>query len=456
MNDSWDWIQSELKKIEEELPSDSQMLEVVDAISVADFWKRRYDEERMLWERKLQLKEDEKLQLKEKTQMHEMALKELEWKLKELERRWEQEKLLLEDRLKAKELEAEIHKNKLQWETRISVLEKENAALRKRLSNITGVPLSKLDEESLPVVAQQPSSIVTDAKIKELEERLRQAEYEYRQSLKKLEEEKNSILKQLEEKEKNFLQEKSAWETVEKEITQINQLMTERLKQLRGREQDHFSVLEDLARGFAHRVRNYLGIISGTVQLCVANYKMDDELKNQLSIVEQNVSDMLKSIEEFLSLAKIPQMNLQKLSLQKVIEKVLSSLDEKLKSSNISVEKKFVQTPELEIDEKLISEALTHIINNSIEAMPSGGLLTIETEHIQEKSSVLLKITDTGAGISDMHLKKIFQPYFTTKKNKKGLGLTAAKRIADLHGATLNISSIKSKGTTVIIQFLIK
>ena len=60
IEDSWDWVEQELKKIQTELPADNNMMQVVDAISVADFWKRRYDEERMLWERKLELKEDEK------------------------------------------------------------------------------------------------------------------------------------------------------------------------------------------------------------------------------------------------------------------------------------------------------------------------------------------------------------------------------------------------------------
>ena len=55
MADSWDWVEDELKKIQDEIPVDSEMMQVVDAISVADFWKRRYDEEFMLWERKLEI-----------------------------------------------------------------------------------------------------------------------------------------------------------------------------------------------------------------------------------------------------------------------------------------------------------------------------------------------------------------------------------------------------------------
>ncbi len=454
MNDSWDWIQSELKKLEEELPSDSQMLEVVDAISVADFWKRRYDEERLLWERKIQLKEDEKSQLKEKTQTHELALKELDWKLKELDRRWHQEKLLLEDRIKTKELEAERQKDKLQWETRLKILEEENKNLKTKLSGITGVPFVAGEAATLEISSHEKD--VSDAKVQELKERLKISEEERKHSLGKLDEEKNSLLRQLAEREKSFVEEKSQWEKLEKDVTSINQQMTERLKLLHEREQDHFTVLEDLARGFAHRVRNYLGIISGTVQLCIANYKMEEELKNQLGLVDQNVADMLKSIEEFLSLARIPQMNLQKLSIEQVVEKLLLNLDDKFKTARITVEKNLSQTHPLEIDEKLLSDAISNILNNSIEAMGGGGTIVVSTEYLPQKSNITLKISDTGAGISEIQLKKIFQPYFTTKKNKKGLGLTAAKRIADLHGAKLSVESEKSKGTTVTMNFMVK
>lgn len=458
VSDSWDWVSTELRKLEDELSPDSGMLEVVDAISVADFWKRRYDEESTLWERKLQIKEEEKSNLKEKTQSHEIALKELEWKLKELDRRWQQEKIVLEDRLKSKETEAELQKIKIQWEMRLAALEEENKHLKSNMPAASVAPMRPSDAGSTggSFYPSSAGSGVAEAKVRELEERLRQAEEEYRKSLKKLDEEKETVKRQLDGKEDTFRQEKAAWETLEKEVSQLNRQMIDRLKLLREREQDHFTVLEDLARGFAHRVRNYLGIISGTIQLCVANYKMDEELKGQLVIVDQNVADMLKSIEEFLALARIPQMSSVKMSLASVVDKALSAAADKFKAVGISVEKNFADAPEIDIDEKLMSEALGHLFSNAAEAMSGGGNLTVSLSYDNAKSLITLKIADTGAGVSETHLKKIFQPYFTTKKNRKGLGLTSAKRIADLHGATLALESVKGKGSVVSIVFLVK
>src|SRR3989339_841162 len=133
MTDSWDWVEQELKKIQDDMPQDAEMMQMVDAISVADFWKRRYDEERMLWERKLETKEDEKKDLKDKALTHEMSIKELDYRFKELERRWEQEKLMLEDRLKSREIEASLEKAQLMWESRIKLLEEENRSMKVQL-----------------------------------------------------------------------------------------------------------------------------------------------------------------------------------------------------------------------------------------------------------------------------------------------------------------------------------
>jgi len=117
--------------------------------------------------------------------------------------------------------------------------------------------------------------------------------------------------------------------------------MSKQLTNLRARETEHFVMLEDLGRGFAHRVRNYLGIMSGTVQLCLSNYKMESEFEEQLKIVDQNVQDMLKSIEDFLGFARIPEMALQPLNPGEVLDGILKPLDAKLRSQKIMLKKKF-------------------------------------------------------------------------------------------------------------------
>ena len=455
MEDSWDWVEEELKKMQQETPVDSDMMQVVDAISVADFWKRRYDEELMLWERKLEIKEGEKKDLQQKAQTHEMAIRELDLKLKDLERRWQQEKLLLEDRVKTKEVEAVLEKTKAQWETRLKAIEEENKKLKVQLGFADG----GLPVAGDGVVMSADYGVargLMEKQLRELKEELKKTEEESRRRLEKLEAEKNAVSRDLEAKEKTFTAEKEQWRKVESEVGGMSSQMSQQLTNLKEREQEHFTILEDLGRGFAHRVRNYLGIMSGTVQLCLANYQMENELKEQLNVVDQNAQEMLKSIEEFLSLARIPEMSMESLSMPDVLEASLRSLDGKLKAQNIAVTRNFgANVPVFSCDRKLFTEAFTHIIQNSLEAMPQGGHITVSTFFDAVKGIIGISVGDTGSGVSEAHLKKIFQPYFSSKKGHKGLGITVAKRVIDLHRGTLTAESVKGKGTTITVNLLL-
>jgi signal transduction histidine kinase len=115
----------------------------------------------------------------------------------------------------------------------------------------------------------------------------------------------------------------------------------------------------------------------------------------------------------------------------------------------------------IRVDEKLFLEALSSLINNSIESMPSGGdiiltsRLITNAQNSQQPVALELRITDSGSGISENHIKKIFQPYFTTKKEHKGLGLTVARRIISIHNGSLSIESKKGEGTTVTITIIL-
>jgi signal transduction histidine kinase len=461
MDESWDWVEQELKKIQDDMPQDAEMMQVVDAISVADFWKRRYDEERMLWERKLETKEDEKKNLNDKAQLHEMSIKELDYRFKELERRWEQEKLMLEDRLKSREIESSLEKSQLMWESRIKLLEEENKSMKIQLGvspdNYSHIPQGLAGKTFIPTPAADAARREMESHLKEREEIVRKNEEEAKKRLEALEVEKNQVAGVMAEKEKALNAAKEKWDKLEKDLGKMSTQMKQQLDNLKAREEDHFVILEDLARGFAHRVRNYLGIISGTMQLSIVNFKMEPELEEQLKIVDLNVQDMLKSIEDFLSLARIPEMNMQPININQLTDTAIASFGDRFKSDNITVRRNYAaEMPLFKGDQKLLSEGLRHLIENSIEAMPGGGQFTLTTAYDTSKGILSLDVADTGSGITDNHIKKVFQPYFTSKKNHKGLGLTIAKRVIDLHRGTLVVNSARSQGTTVAINLFLE
>ncbi|HNV02219.1 MAG TPA: HAMP domain-containing sensor histidine kinase [Vicinamibacterales bacterium] len=108
--------------------------------------------------------------------------------------------------------------------------------------------------------------------------------------------------------------------------------------------------------------------------------------------------------------------------------------------------------PALNVDRSLVGRALTNVIENSIHAMPSGGTIAISGSAAAGGTAVELRIADTGVGMDESALRRIFEPYFSTKAVGTGLGLSIAKRNVELHGGTIEAESTPAAGTTVTVR----
>jgi signal transduction histidine kinase len=105
--------------------------------------------------------------------------------------------------------------------------------------------------------------------------------------------------------------------------------------------------------------------------------------------------------------------------------------------------------PLIDFDERYMKQALLNLIKNAIAAMPAGGNLTIQTK--AGEAEISLTVRDTGTGISEEHLSKIFEPYFTTKPTGSGLGLTLVFKIIREHQGEITVKSKVGEGTSFII-----
>jgi signal transduction histidine kinase len=102
------------------------------------------------------------------------------------------------------------------------------------------------------------------------------------------------------------------------------------------------------------------------------------------------------------------------------------------------------------VDRTLLARAITNMMENALHAMPGGGTLTIKASEVE--SMVRLSVADTGTGMDPEALRRIFEPYFSTKATGTGLGLTIAKRNVELQGGRIRVESSLGKGTTVTIE----
>jgi signal transduction histidine kinase len=106
--------------------------------------------------------------------------------------------------------------------------------------------------------------------------------------------------------------------------------------------------------------------------------------------------------------------------------------------------------PVVIVDRVLLARALTNMIENALHAMPGSGTLTVRA--VAGPSTIRLSVSDTGTGMDAEALRRIFEPYFSTKATGTGLGLTIAKRNVELNGGRIHVESALGKGTTVLIE----
>jgi signal transduction histidine kinase len=174
-----------------------------------------------------------------------------------------------------------------------------------------------------------------------------------------------------------------------------------------------------------------------------------------IEIVERNIERINYLITELLNCARPAKLNLQPYDIHKVVNEVLESYKTKIDLQRIKVIKNFgTQASILTIDQEQMRRAFTNLINNAIEAMPGGGNLTTFTE--LDGNFFLVKIHDTGKGIPEEDIIKIFDPFFSTKTQGVGLGLTICYGIIVSHGGTIEVESKSKIGSTFTVSLPIE
>jgi PAS domain S-box-containing protein len=208
---------------------------------------------------------------------------------------------------------------------------------------------------------------------------------------------------------------------------------------------------ERLIRMLAHEIRNPLNNIILSIDQLLP-LERDELQKNFMEIIQRNSLRINNIITELLNLAKPTELILVEHSLQEIMDESLSRTNDRIKLQNIEVKKNYLAKPlNLQADKEKLAIAFTNIIINAIEAMNTSGLLTINITESDEGYEVCIK--DNGKGFSKENLSKMFEPFFTMKKNGMGLGLPVAYSILQSHNARIRAQSREHEGTEFQISF---
>lgn len=215
---------------------------------------------------------------------------------------------------------------------------------------------------------------------------------------------------------------------------------------------ERLAVLGEMVAGVSHEIKNPLGIIRSTAELLAEKSEHSQAQKKLSNIIIEESGRLNDIVTDFLDFARPQVPNLQDCPLGEVIERNVTFLRPELDKKGVIVNDGNLngRPYTIQADPGLLRQAFLNIFINAIQAMEDGGNITINIE--EEKGNYRVEIQDTGIGIRDENLKKIFSPFFTTKDEGSGLGLSIVKNIIEGHKGKVWIESKEGVGTKVFVS----
>ena len=239
----------------------------------------------------------------------------------------------------------------------------------------------------------------------------------------------------------------------------IRDITEKKLLEKRVMQTDKLASIGTFTAGLAHEIRNPLNSVN--LQLLLLERRILDgtrftetESLELINIVREEVSRLDNLVTEFLFFAKPLNLDFHPCNIHRIIDDVFALFYARIEQNQISLERKYMDNmPLLSLDTEKIKQALINIVQNSIEAMGDGGVLSVTTELRSKK--VVVRVGDSGAGIPKEDLDKVFEVFYTSKEKGTGLGLPISFHIIELHGGTIEIGSENGAGTTCTMSFMI-
>lgn len=231
------------------------------------------------------------------------------------------------------------------------------------------------------------------------------------------------------------------------------------------RRADQLSSVGTLAAGMAHEIKNPLVTIKTFTQLLPERHADEEFRQDFSSLVAHEVSRIDGIVNQLLSFSKPSKPHLVPMKLHHTVGQTLKLIHEQLSQKNIVLNNNFQAKQDLiSGDADLLTQAIVNLNLNAIDAIENGGAITVGTtnciyrfangddpERASAVSCIRLQISDTGKGIEEKDLQKIFDPFFTSKSGGTGMGLSVAHGIIQEHHGVIEVESAPGKGTTFYI-----
>lgn len=211
-----------------------------------------------------------------------------------------------------------------------------------------------------------------------------------------------------------------------------------------------------LTQAVAHEIRNPLNVINLSIDHVASRYAPEDEKRREqfsriLSSIRDEVARLKRLLSDLLNYGRPPRLAMETVDLSKLVDDTIDLIRPQADEQGVQVSVERDRAPaEVLGDRERLKSCISNIAINALQAMPGGG--TLRTHIAQLNGSVEVTISDTGIGITEDALGKVFEPYFSTKQAGFGLGLAVTKAVVEEHKGSIEVKSQPQLGTTFIVR----
>ncbi len=230
----------------------------------------------------------------------------------------------------------------------------------------------------------------------------------------------------------------------------------ERLHRTQMSRAEHLATLGELATGLAHEIRNPLAGIAGVIEIVSRDLPSTSPARAVIKDVRLEIAQINRIVTDLLETARPHPPQIRLSNLNTTVEHAVMLARQQVLSKPIKIElQKAPDLPEVEHDSDQIHQVLLNLLLNAVQAVTGSGTVNVEIGSQAQDGFASVVVRDNGRGISPLHLSNIFRPFYTTKGNGTGLGLSLARRIVEEHHGRIEVASAVGKGSefTVLLPF---